>query len=416
MSTPKLLLALLCLIFSINVLIYLHSFMYLSPTMPWLHKVNYENSLRYDTYYKSRSNVIRRNLKSSSLHPSLRDTLDLYERLIQSYTPENAELGYLTTKCRDRSEFELINDEECRAWWMAVLAKEEIVDVGISLGFLRSEHKLGAVQVIFKNGMKGWYKPCGLHSEYPENEVIAGVIDFLMGFNRAPPSVMRNITSDYLVSVVKKNSHFYPLDSRYYVLDQIFATCSDNGMLNGAITAWWNGIEDGISLPKTLKYMEQYFPDSTIQEERRKLPNHENAEQIHSHILVYLLNILRVPGKNEFVSYQGNQKYYLGIDLDRTNLLSDIKEIPTFCEGCLIGNQTLANLKKIYHNYDDFSIEIMHTWDVLGGFTLQQKHLDGLYKRLRYIVNCFDTCMAQTSPSSVIIPDEVWNVKNKFTT
>ena len=29
--------------------------------------------------------------------------------------------------------------------------------------------------------MKGWFKPCGLHAEFPENEVVAGAIDFLMG-------------------------------------------------------------------------------------------------------------------------------------------------------------------------------------------------------------------------------------------
>lgn len=29
--------------------------------------------------------------------------------------------------------------------------------------------------------MKGWFKPCGLHSEFPENEIVAGAIDFLMG-------------------------------------------------------------------------------------------------------------------------------------------------------------------------------------------------------------------------------------------
>jgi hypothetical protein len=40
-----------------------------------------------------------------------------------------------------------IHDDECRAWWMAVLKNEEILDIGIMLGFPFSEHKLGALQV-----------------------------------------------------------------------------------------------------------------------------------------------------------------------------------------------------------------------------------------------------------------------------
>ena len=85
---------------------------------------------------------------------------------------------------------------------MAVLAQEEIVDIGITLGFDRREHKLGAMQVsgrtgpppfhgidhsprggqlIFSNGLKGWFKPCGLQYEAPESEVIAGMLDYYLG-------------------------------------------------------------------------------------------------------------------------------------------------------------------------------------------------------------------------------------------
>lgn len=162
--------------------------------------------------------------------------------------------------------------------------------------------------------------------------------------------------------------------------------------------------------------MEKYFPSSSIQEERKKLPNSENAEQIHSHILVYLLNILRVPGKNEFISYGGdsNRKYYLAIDLDRTNLSTKIRDIPTFCEGCLIGNQTWNNLKHIYYNYDEFVKELKYTWWVLGDFTLPQSAFDGLYVRLNYIIRCFESCISQNTLQYVIIDDSVWNIQNKL--
>lgn len=49
---------------------------------------------------------------------------------------------------------------------------------------------------------------------------------------------MRNITLDFLVQIVEKTSSFYPLDKRYYILDQTFATCSDKGMLQGAMIGW----------------------------------------------------------------------------------------------------------------------------------------------------------------------------------
>lgn len=131
------------------------------------------------------------------------------------------------------------------------------------LGFVREEHKLGAIQVKFENGLKGWFKPCGLHNEYPENEVISSEIEYLLGiyyitkrfnitiillkivnnllklgFHRAPPSVMRNMTVESLLSLVEKDSMFYPLDQKYYFLDQTYATCSENGMLRGALTGW----------------------------------------------------------------------------------------------------------------------------------------------------------------------------------
>lgn len=158
--------------------------------------------------------------------------------------------------------------------------------------------------------------------------------------------------------------------------------------------------------------MKKFFPSSSIQQKRRELPDSENAEEIHSHILVYLLNILRVPGKNEFISYGGelNRKYFLAIDLDRTNLTLKIRDTPTFCEGCLIGNQTWVNLKHIYYHYEDFVKELKYTWWVLGKFTLQQNAIDGLYIRLHYIIKCFESCMVDTSPNSVIIPDSIWNI------
>ena len=38
-----------------------------------------------------------------------------------------------------------------------------------------------ALQLIFANGMKGWYKPCGLRTEFPENELVAGALDYFIG-------------------------------------------------------------------------------------------------------------------------------------------------------------------------------------------------------------------------------------------
>lgn len=69
---------------------------------------------------------------------------------------------------------------------------------------------------------------------------ISLLIYYILGFNRAPPSVMRNITIGYLDSIIEKTSSFFPLDKRYYVLDQLFPTCSDKGMLIGSMTGWYN--------------------------------------------------------------------------------------------------------------------------------------------------------------------------------
>ena len=42
-----------------------------------------------------------------------------------------------------------MKDEDCRAYWLAVLAKADIENVKIMLGFIKGEHKLGAFQVLF---------------------------------------------------------------------------------------------------------------------------------------------------------------------------------------------------------------------------------------------------------------------------
>ena len=77
--------------------------------------------------------------------------------------------------------------------------------------------------------------------EWPENEIIASHLDFAIGFNRTPPSVMRNITSSYLRQVIEKQSGVLSsmMNSKLLILEQLTQTCADNGVFFGAMIGWY---------------------------------------------------------------------------------------------------------------------------------------------------------------------------------
>jgi hypothetical protein len=90
--------------------------------------------------------------------------------------------------------------------------------------------------------MKGWFKPCGLSDEYPENEVVASAFDFVSGFHRSPPALMRNITVEELRHIAEKNSFFSPWDKKLAILEQTCQICSSNGIFHGAVIGWYKKI------------------------------------------------------------------------------------------------------------------------------------------------------------------------------
>jgi len=382
-----------------------------APADYWLQKIRRENSFRHRTYYEI-ENQFRTVANPSWSHHA--EVLAIYKQLVDHYTPDNILLNEVSERCRNENEFFWIHDVQCRAWWMAVLTKEEVVDVGIMLGFPPSEHKLGALQLIFRNGLKAWYKPCGLFSEYPENEVIASGIDFLADWKRTPPAVMRNFTVAHLNRVLKKTSWLYPLSERHSVIDQTSKICSENGQFRGAFIGWWTGLKDGVSLPKTGPFFRRYKSKSDMRTERLKLPDSVNAEEVHIHILLYLLNINRKPGKNEFVydlppkSPNEEKRVFMAIDLDRANLTRPATDEPTFCTGCKFGNQTVQIINNVLEDELWFREELKSLLHTLGGFFLTDAQVAGLLSRLRSVQGCINSCIKTYGRSEVIIPDAIW--------
>jgi len=388
--------------------------------IPWLEKIRRETDLRAGDFYReplpSERGVLLPDSDGPQDHRAWiehRQVMRWYQQFTDELTGPDRRREF-DGECLPLSDFERLTTPRCRAWWMAVLAQEEIVNIGITLGFDRREHKLGAMQLIFANGLKGWFKPCGLAYEAPESEVIAGMIDYYLGFDRTPPSVMRNITVSHLTSIVEARSSFFPLDPRTYILDQTYQTCSDRGMLFGAVVGWWTGLEDNESLPKTQAFARRYLPDGvSVREARNKLTPFANAEEVHIHILLYLVNILRVPGKNEFSTRDGEGRTrFLGVDLDRTKLRSDIPDRPTFCTACWVGQETLDRLQAAVDNYSALTRELQRAWEIAGGISQPSLVLDQLHQRLQYTVNCFESCQREYGVvHSVIIPPAQWTIR-----
>ena len=225
---------------------------------------------------------------------------------------------------------------------------------------------------------------------------------------------MRNMTVSNLKSLVQSRSTFFPLDPRYYILDQTDLSCSDQGMLFGAVVGWWTGLEDSQSLPKTQGFARRYLPDGvSIRDARAALSPFVNAEEVHIHILLYLVNILRVPGKNEFSTRddQGRTRF-LGVDLDRTKLLQDIPDRPTFCTGCWIGQETFDRLKAATSNFAALTKELQRAWEVAGDISQPQVVFDQLRRRLEYTVGCFESCQREYGIAhSVFIPPDAWSIR-----
>ena len=155
--------------------------------------------------------------------------------------------------------------------------------------------------------------------------------------------------------------------------------------------------------------MRHYYPGSNIKNEREKLTPFENAEEVHSHVLLYILNIIRKPGKNEFISYHNHRKIFMGVDLDRAEFTSGlIHEQPTFCTGCTIGEETLNILKLAGDNYLEFSKELQETVKTFGGFYLSTKQLTVLKDRINFVQNCFISCINDSK--DIIIPPSEWRI------
>jgi len=391
-------------------------FVKVSPHKPWLDKIFHANKGRYATYYAPSlsDGIPTSSMQSNSRNwVRQRNVLELYKRLSGNYNSGNALLQSIQNRCMRLSEFDWIHDDECRAWWMAVLHNEQVVDIGIMLGFTPSEHKLGAMQLIFSNGMKGWFKPCGLSDEYPENEVVASAFDFVMGFQRSPPALIRNITVDTLRQVIWKKGVYSPFNSKSAIIEQTARICSSKGIFSGAIIGWWTGLKDGKSLPKTMKYWDKYMPGIDVRETRMKLPDIVNAEEVHIHLMLYLLNILRIPGKNEFVftlpAREGDpaRQIFVGVDLDRANLtIKAPAVVPTLCLGCVMGNHTFEILKKAAFSSTALMNELRYFWRELGGFNLPPaKELSG---RIERAYDCMNDCINLYKAENVIIPDEIW--------
>lgn len=76
-----------------------------------------------------------------------------------------------------------------------------------------------------------------LGNEWPENEIRSSHIDFAIGFNRVPPSVMRNFTYSYFKNVLD-TQRIAVVDSDAFALSQMEYTCSDNGVFFGAVIGW----------------------------------------------------------------------------------------------------------------------------------------------------------------------------------
>lgn len=79
--------------------------------------------------------------------------------------------------------------------------------------------------------------------EWPENELLASQLDYALGFDRAPPTVMRNFTASFFKNLINKNSILGKLDSKNVVMEQLISTCSDNGIFYGAMIGWYERLK-----------------------------------------------------------------------------------------------------------------------------------------------------------------------------
>lgn len=128
---------------------------------------------------------------------------------------------------------------------------------------------------------------------------------------------------------------------------------------------------------------------------------------------MYILNILRIPGKNEFVvlNEHTNRYHFLAVDLDRANISNSIKfDSPTFCDSCVFGNQTTYNIEKALSHYSEFTSMFHTTTKILGEFNIKDEAFRTLKLRLGTVSRCINLCMEKYLPSTVIVPDETWVV------
>jgi len=305
----------------------------------------------------------------------------------------------LQERCRGMSDLAKSEDPHCRAEWLWYLENGEIVGIGDMMGFQRG--KKAGFQIIFEDGRKALFKPCGSGSEWPENEVRASHLDHALGFNRAPPVVMRNVSMSAMFNLHSGSSVLSSLNYKQSVLNMLSTTCAYGDTLFGATIAWFDGLSPTETIYKKAQVAQKYdFNPKDLrysdEEELRYL-----AEVTQNHFFFYLLGTLRDLGYNEYALPSGE---LMAVDLDRAKWESVGSEAKlTVCSLCLIKQETL---EKIQNAVEDGALGYTVQHSLLFDparliFTDAERMI--LNDRLQNLIDCIYQCVKQYGEENVII-------------
>jgi hypothetical protein len=376
-----------------------------------------DNDLRWNKFRKEDKHSQSMQLwhDAPSWWPRIQESLEMFrDMMTQKMVTED--ILEIRDRCLELKELDRIPRIDCRAEWTHHLASAPIVGIGIMLGF--GHGKTCALEVIFEDGRRGWFKPCGHNLEWPEMETYASALDWALGWNSVAPVVSRNISVTLMQNLIEKNliprgnanpywDRLLPsvLDRKSYIMRQLVRTCADYhnpDVLFGTMIGWWSEVEDFKTIPKSFK---RGITPEKVLEMRKTIEDDWAGELTQNHIFFYLINILRGLGYNEYHLKYGP---LIALDLDRTDFSSFSDPITkmSICTLCKIYESTYDRIRELNQNPNHLAqaVERILSYDP-ERLQFYRQHQTVLKQRLAGIVRCFEECIKKYGYEDVVIRD-----------